>query len=127
MKAMSEYMSLLFRAPARLEGDEVVVNDKVRVKLEDIDMDLVFAIISACTIKHLIKDIGLRPKEVVINGYTKPEKIVEEHEVPDKVEIIVTVEGSADESKVAEVLEICELLKMLFHMVKVELKVNSLG
>ncbi len=120
-------MSLLFRAPARLEGDEVVVNDKVRVKLEDIDMDLVFAIISACTIKHLIKDIGLRPKEVVINGYTKPEKIVEEHEVPDKVEIIVTVEGSADESKVAEVLEICELLKMLFHMVKVELKVNSLG
>ncbi len=120
-------MSLLFRAPARLEGDEVVVNDKVRVKLEDIDMDLVFAIISACTIKHLVKDIGVRPKEVVINGYAKPEKIIEGHEVPDKMEIIVTVEGDADKNRVAGVLEICKLLKMLSHMVKVELKVNSLG
>ncbi len=124
---MAKDMSLLFRAPARLEGDEVVVNDKVRIKLEDIDMDLVFAIISACTIKHLVRDIGVKPREVVINGYAKPEKIIEGHEVPDKVEIIISTSEDADKNKVAKVLEVCKLLKMLSHIVNMELRVVTLS
>ena len=116
------------------EGDVVFTSpDKIaspygEYRLEDVSMNLVATILSACVLKKLVEKLEARRSEIVVEakGYSHYTNVLEDNPVLEKLVLTIKTDTSARDKKIIEIARDCPFIKLLSKIVRVEINVERL-
>ncbi len=116
------------------EGDAVFTPpDKIgtpygEYRLEDVSMNLVVTILSACVLKKLVEKLEARRSEIIVEakGYSHYANVLEDNPMLEKLVLTIKTSTSARDEKIIEIARDCPFIKLLSKIVHVEINVKRL-
>ncbi len=98
------------------------------LKIEDVSMNLIATILSACVLKKLVENLEARESEITVEakGYSHYKNVLEENPVLQKLVLKIKTNANARTEKIIEIARNCPFIKLLSRIVDIEIVVERI-
>ncbi len=118
---------LIAEGKAILSPPDKTVTPYGEYRLEDVSMNLVATILSACVLKKLVEKLEVKQSEIIVEakGYSHYINVLEENPVLEKLVLTIKTNTNARNDKIIEIARNCPFIKLLSKIVDIEFKVEK--